>query len=177
MRRPDLHLLSEFAPHVPRRHEAGVHAKVHGRTLGTHIAELNISRFRDPTDEPRMRGSRIISTVSMRSRIGARASSGDSRTRATTAERSDRQTTRSWLSTRPRRTSRGSQFVWATAHKRFCNRKGEWFALQAARHFVLWPVEEGHIPRPRRSHGRLDNLTGIPILRSAGVGCPTSGHG
>ena len=32
------------------------------------------------------------------------------------------------------------QFVWNTVHKRFYNRKAEWFGLMKSHHFVMWFV-------------------------------------
>src|SRR3569833_2959700 len=42
------------------------------------------------------------------------------------------------------------QYVWNTVHKRFYNRKAEWFEPMRSHHFVMWPVEEGHIPSARK---------------------------
>ena len=45
------------------------------------------------------------------------------------------------------------RFVWATVHKQFYNRKAEWFERPSKPHFVMWTVEEGPSPRPRRGDG------------------------
>ena len=37
-------------------------------------------------------------------------------------------------------------FVWNTVHKQFYNRKEEWFEAIGDNHFVMWWVEEGHLP-------------------------------
>src|SRR5262249_14292308 len=50
------------------------------------------------------------------------------------------------------------RFVWATVHKQFYNRKSEWFERPEAAHFVMWPVEEGHIPGLEEAMARLERL-------------------
>jgi len=50
------------------------------------------------------------------------------------------------------------QYVWNTVHKRFYNRKAEWFQPMQSHHFVMWPVEEGHIPSVQEAMDRLDHL-------------------
>jgi Domain of unknown function (DUF3291) len=50
------------------------------------------------------------------------------------------------------------RFVWATVHKQFYNRKGDWFKKPAAPHFVMWPVHAGHIPDLAEAMGRLEYL-------------------
>lgn len=50
------------------------------------------------------------------------------------------------------------QFVWNTVHKRFYNRKHEWFAAMESHHFVMWWVEDGHQPTLAEAKERLDYL-------------------
>jgi hypothetical protein len=50
------------------------------------------------------------------------------------------------------------QYVWNTVHKRFYNRKAEWFELMAGHHFCMWFVEEGHIPTLDEAKARLEHL-------------------
>ncbi len=49
-------------------------------------------------------------------------------------------------------------FVWNTVHKRFYNRKHEWFSAMKSHHFVMWWVEEGHQPSLQEAKERLDHL-------------------
>lgn len=49
-------------------------------------------------------------------------------------------------------------FVWNTVHKRFYNRKTEWFKTIKAHHFVMWWVEDGHRPTLEEAKERLDHL-------------------
>ena len=49
-------------------------------------------------------------------------------------------------------------FVWNTVHKKFYNRKHEWFETMQSHHFVMWWVEEGHQPDLLEAKERLDHL-------------------
>lgn len=49
-------------------------------------------------------------------------------------------------------------FVWNTVHKRFYNRKAEWFDAMKSHHFVMWTIEEGHRPTLQEAKERLDYL-------------------
>ena len=49
-------------------------------------------------------------------------------------------------------------FVWNTVHKKFYNRKHEWFEVATASYFVMWWIEEGHIPTLNEAKQRLDQL-------------------
>jgi hypothetical protein len=49
-------------------------------------------------------------------------------------------------------------FVWNTVHKKFYNRKAEWFDAMKSHHFVMWHVEEGHLPTLQEAKERLDHL-------------------
>jgi Domain of unknown function (DUF3291) len=49
-------------------------------------------------------------------------------------------------------------FVWNTVHKKFYNRKAEWFDAMKSHHLVMWFVEEGHRPSLNEAKERLDHL-------------------
>ncbi|MCB1438291.1 MAG: DUF3291 domain-containing protein [Nitratireductor sp.] len=49
-------------------------------------------------------------------------------------------------------------FVWNTVHKHVYRRKDEWFANMESHHFVMWWVEEGHVPSLAEAKERLDHL-------------------
>jgi hypothetical protein len=49
-------------------------------------------------------------------------------------------------------------YVWKTVHQRFYNRKAEWFETMAKHHFVMWFVEDGHIPTLDEAKERLAHL-------------------
>lgn len=50
------------------------------------------------------------------------------------------------------------RFVWNTVHRRFYQRRAEWFELIGAQHFVMWWVDEGHLPSIEEAKARLDHL-------------------
>jgi hypothetical protein len=50
------------------------------------------------------------------------------------------------------------QYVWNTVHKRFYTRKAEWFEQMKAHHFVMWFIDEGHIPTLDEAKARLEHL-------------------
>lgn len=49
-------------------------------------------------------------------------------------------------------------FVWNTVHKKFYNKKANWFKEMSSNHFVMWWVEEGYLPTLDEAKGRLDHL-------------------
>jgi hypothetical protein len=50
------------------------------------------------------------------------------------------------------------RYVWQTVHKKFYNRKAEWFEKLSSHHFVMWFVAEGHIPTLVEASERLQYL-------------------
>lgn len=50
------------------------------------------------------------------------------------------------------------KFVWQTVHKRFYNRKAEWFDAMASQHFVMWYVTPNHKPTLTEAANRLKSL-------------------
>ena len=49
-------------------------------------------------------------------------------------------------------------FVFGTLHKKFYDRRAEWFALMGEQHFVMWWVPEGHRPTLEEALERLAHL-------------------
>lgn len=49
-------------------------------------------------------------------------------------------------------------FVFQTVHKRFYQRRAEWFEVMERMHFVMWPVPVGHEPTLIEAYERLDHL-------------------
>lgn len=47
------------------------------------------------------------------------------------------------------------RFVWTTIHRRFFDRKPEWFAAGEQRDMVMWFVPEGHVPTLGEAAERL----------------------
>ena len=50
------------------------------------------------------------------------------------------------------------QFVWATVHRKFYERKGEWYDPTDAVRLVMWWVPEGHRPSIEEAKARYDLL-------------------
>lgn len=49
-------------------------------------------------------------------------------------------------------------FVWNTVHRKFYQKKDNWFEPLSTNHFVMWWVEEGHLPTLEEAKERLDHL-------------------
>jgi Domain of unknown function (DUF3291) len=58
-------------------------------------------------------------------------------------------------------------YVWNTVHKRIYQRKSEWFEVMGAHHFVMWWVEDGHIPSLAEAKARLAHLNANGITDQA----------
>ena len=50
------------------------------------------------------------------------------------------------------------EYVYKTMHRRFVQRRKEWFELFGAQYVALWWVNEGHIPTPNEGQRRLAHL-------------------
>ena len=49
-------------------------------------------------------------------------------------------------------------YVFNTAHARFYEKRADWFETMIAHHFVMWWVEDGHIPTLSEAMDRLQAL-------------------
>ncbi len=129
--------------------------------MSSHIAQLNIGRFRYPTDDLRMAGF-----MTNLDRINALAERSDGfvwrlkdESNNATAIRPESDSTMAvnlsvWESVEAL-----ERFVWATVHKQVYNRKGDWFEKSATPHFVMWPIPPRHTPELEEAMGRLAHLT------------------
>jgi uncharacterized protein DUF3291 len=52
------------------------------------------------------------------------------------------------------------RFVWNTVHKRYYQRRAEWFSLMEKQQFVMWWVDEGHRSTLEEAKARLEHLEG-----------------
>jgi hypothetical protein len=100
---------------------------------GTHIAQLNIGRFRYPTDDPRLRGFNLdrVNAIADRSEGFVWRLKDDSNNATAIRPASDPTMAVNlsvWKSAEAL-----EQFVWATVNKQFYNRRGEWFASRRRR--------------------------------------------
>ena len=131
--------------------------------LGTHLAELNVGRLVAPTDDPRvaefmaalddinglgkrmpgfvwmMEGSGEPGTGNTETKIG-----GDARFIANLTVWENAETL--------------ENFVFNTLHRRFYERRREWFEVLGEMHFVMWWVPVGHKPSLEEALARLADL-------------------
>src|SRR6202451_2108992 len=125
-----------------------------------HLAQLNIGRFRYPTNDPRM--ADFMNTLDLVNALAERSTgfvwrlkdeSGNATNFRPFPDPNMAVNLSVWESVEAL-----ERFVWATVHKQFYNRKGEWFEKLGAPHFVMWPVSSGHIPDLAEAMGRLEYL-------------------
>ena len=50
------------------------------------------------------------------------------------------------------------RFVWGTVHKKFYDRRAEWFEVLGEMHFVMWWVQDGHRPSLAEALQKLARL-------------------
>ena len=126
----------------------------------THIAQLNIGRFRYPTDDSRMRA--FMDNLDRVNAIAERTEGfiwrlKDESNNATAIRPAGDPAMAVNLSVWES-VEALERFVWATVHKQFYNRKVEWFERPESAHFVMWPVAKGYIPDLDEAMARLDHL-------------------
>ena len=126
-----------------------------------HLAELNIGRLLAPTDDPRVKefmdnldringlGKRMPGFVWMMEGSGEPGKGntenkvgGDPQMVANLTVWEDVQSL--------------ERFVWGTLHRKFYERREEWFEVMGKMHFVMWRVPEGHKPTLEEALERLD---------------------
>ena len=126
-----------------------------------HLAELNIARLRHPLDDPR-----VADFVSNLDRVNAAAERSPGFVWRLKGEGNDATDlvafddpliiTNMSVWERPEDLE---HFVWNTVHKRFYQRRSEWFSLLGAHHFVMWWIVPGHTPTVAEAIARLDRKT------------------
>jgi hypothetical protein len=127
----------------------------------SHIAQLNIGRFRYPTDDRRMAG--FMDNLDRINALAERSDGfvwrlKDESNNATAIRPADDPTMAVNLSVWES-VDALERFVWATVHKQIYNRKGAWFEKLATPHFAMWPIAPGHIPDVAEAMARLEHLT------------------
>ncbi|MEL7028775.1 MAG: DUF3291 domain-containing protein [Pseudomonadota bacterium] len=150
-------------------------------TTDFHLAELNVGRLLAPTDDPRVAefmanldringlGKRMPGFVWMMEGSGEPGVGnteakidGDPRFVANLTVWEDVQSL--------------ERFVWGTVHRRFYERRHEWFEVLGRMHFVMWRVPAGHQPtldealdrlKHRQDVGDSDHAFGWEWLREA----------
>lgn len=128
-----------------------------------HLAELNVGRLIAPTDDPRVAefmaaldkvngmGKRMPGFVWMMEGSGepgtgntGNAIGGDPQFVANLTVWED--------------VASLEKFVWQTVHRKFYERRAEWFELLGEMHFVMWWVPAGHCPTLEEALERLEYL-------------------
>ena len=129
--------------------------------MTSNIAQLNIGRFRHSTDDLRM--SAFMRNLNRVNALAERSPGfvwrlKDESNNATAIRAASDPTMAINLSVWES-VEALERFVWATVHKQFYNRKGEWFEPLSKPHFVMWPIPAGHLPDVEEAMGRLAHLT------------------
>ena len=127
---------------------------------GFHIAELNVARLRYGLEDPR-----ISDFVNNLNRVNAAAERSDGfvwrlKDEAGSSVSMTREADPMVIPNLSVWTDVGAleRFVFKTVHKRFYDRRAEWFSLMDKMHFMMWPVAVGHEPDLEEAWQRLDHL-------------------
>ncbi|HEX4410500.1 MAG TPA: DUF3291 domain-containing protein [Xanthobacteraceae bacterium] len=130
-------------------------------TAARHLAQLNIGRFRYPTDDPRM--ADFMSNLDRVNALAERSEgfvwrlkddSGNATNFRPFPDPDMAVNLSVW-----KNVEELERFVWQTVHKRFYGQKPEWFDRMETPHFVMWWIPEGHIPTVEEAKARLEHLT------------------
>ncbi|HUS54521.1 MAG TPA: DUF3291 domain-containing protein [Thermohalobaculum sp.] len=126
----------------------------------THLAQLNIGRFRFPTDDPRM--SEFMDNLDRVNALADRSpgfvwrmqdDSGNATAIPVTPDPMMAANLSVWTDV-----ASLEHFVWNTAHRRFYRRRADWFGLMDSMHFVMWRVATGDQPSLAEAMERLEHL-------------------
>ena len=126
-----------------------------------HLAQLNIGRFRYPTDDPRMtdfmNNLDLINALAERSEGFIWRLKDESNNATNFRPFPDPMMAVNlsvWDSVEAL-----EHFVYQTVHKRFYGRRLEWFDKMDTPHFVMWWIPAGHLPSLEEAKERLAHLT------------------
>jgi Domain of unknown function (DUF3291) len=146
-----------------------------------HLAELNVGRLVAPTDDPRVKD--FMDALDVVNGLGKRMpgfvwmmeGSGEPGTGNTEAKLDGDPLYISNL-TVWENVATLENFVWNTVHRKFYERRAEWFEVLGRMHFVMWWVPAGHRPSLEEAqerlkwlqeHGDSDHAFGWSYLRQA----------
>src|SRR5262245_6598130 len=128
---------------------------------GTHLAQLNVGRIRYATDDPRI--AEFMGALDSINGLAERSPGFVWRLKSDSGNATDIKVTSDpmflinlsvWETAEDL-----ERFVWRTVHKRFYQKKGNWFEPMRTAHFVMWWIEVNHIPTPLEALARLAHLT------------------
>lgn len=126
-----------------------------------HLAELNIARFIAPKDDPRVKdffdnldlinglGRRMPGFVWMLDGLVPDGEDNPASKIAGDPLMAPNLTVWEDIDSLKR-------FVWGTVHKKFYERRAEWFEVLGEMHFVMWWVPQGHEPTLSEALERLE---------------------
>ena len=129
----------------------------------THLAELNIGRLVAPVDDPRV--ADFMNALDLINGIGRRSSGfqwimesggGENTGNTGTSIGGDPQMIPNltvWESVETL-----EAFVWNTVHRKFYERRAEWFEVLDGMSFVMWWVPIGHRPTLEEALAKLAHL-------------------
>lgn len=128
-----------------------------------HLAELNIGRLLAPTDDPRV--ADFMNNLDRINGLGKRMpgfvwmsqGSGEPGTGNTENMIGDDPFLVFNLTVWDDLPSLEA-FVYKTIHAKFMDRKAEWFEVLGEQNFVMWWIEDGHVPTRDEALARLDDL-------------------
>jgi hypothetical protein len=126
-----------------------------------HLAQLNIGRFRYPTDDPRM--ADFMNNLDLVNGLAERSQGfvwrlKDESNNATDIRPFDDDPNMAVNLSVWESVDALERFVWQTIHKRFYGRRPEWFEKMEGPHFVMWWVPAGHLPSVEEAKERLAHL-------------------
>jgi hypothetical protein len=123
-----------------------------------HLAQLNIAKFRYPTDDPRM--AEFMDNLDRVNAVAERSAGfvwrlKDDSNNATDMRLGDdfALNLSVWQSVKHL-----EEFVFNTVHVQFYKRREEWVDLSKGHHLVMWWVPEGHTPSVQEAEERLNLL-------------------
>ena len=127
-----------------------------------HFAELNIGRLLAPTDDPRVK--EFMDNLDRINGLGKRMpgfvwmmeGSGEPGTGNTEAKIGGDPQFVSNLTVWEDVESL-ERFVWGTVHRKFYERREEWFEVLGKMHFVMWRVPAGHKPTLEEALAKLEH--------------------
>ncbi len=143
-----------------------------------HLAEINVGLFRYPTDDPRM--ADFMNNLDRVNGLAERMPGFVWRLKDDTGNATDIEVPEHpgmavnlsvWEDV-----ASLENFVWNTVHKRFYERRAEWFALMDSMHHAMWWVEPGTEPTVAEAmerlahydaHGNTDRAFGWDYLDEA----------
>lgn len=132
------------------------------RSAELHLAQLNVGRLVGAVDDPRLKDfmdnlARVNAIADRSPGFVWRLVGDDETTGATDLQLPNDPRTAVNLSVWETAEALEA-FVWNTVHKRFYNRKAEWFEPATDAHFVMWWIPAGRRPTLEEAEARLDYL-------------------